>query len=165
MSDKEAVYPPCDFRLDGNGTRARCNSPAGVYCGCFVEPARCHLCLNSPSQAEEPTMPRPTRKLPTREKSASPGPASTSDTPPEPPGLVTRVFSYAEALARWTAAGRPERPDKEVERIFHQFCKTCRWFHRPRQVCRGCGCRVADNGYAIFNKIKMATERCPRNLW
>jgi hypothetical protein len=24
---------------------------------------------------------------------------------------------------------------------------------------------VADTGYAILNKIKMATEHCPRDLW
>ena len=62
--------------------------------------------------------------------------------------------------------GRPaERPDKEVERIFHQFCKTCDWFDPDKQICRGCGCRVAEGGYAVQNKIKMATENCPRDLW
>ena len=62
--------------------------------------------------------------------------------------------------------GRPaKRPDKEVERIFHQFCKTCDWFDPDKQICRGCGCRVAEGGYAVQNKIKMATENCPRDLW
>jgi hypothetical protein len=85
--------------------------------------------------------------------------------PPEPPGLVRRAISYTEALARWTTAGRPERSDKEVERIFHQHCKPCKWYDPERQICRGCGCRVAENGYAVLNKIKMATENCPRELW
>ena len=74
-------------------------------------------------------------------------------------------MSYAEAVIEWTAAGRPERSDEEVERIFHQFCKSCRWFSRRRQICYGCGCRVADSGFAIFNKIKMATQHCPRKRW
>ena len=85
--------------------------------------------------------------------------------PPETPSLVRRTVSYAEALIEWTAAGRPERSDKDVEQIFHRFCKPCRWFDRRRKICRGCGCRVADTGFAITNKIKMATEHCPRNLW
>ena len=76
-----------------------------------------------------------------------------------------RAASYAAALAQWTAAGRPSRPDKEVERIFHQFCKTCDWFDPDKQICRGCGCRVAEGGYAVQNKITMATENCPRDLW
>lgn len=85
--------------------------------------------------------------------------------PPKTPSLVRRTLSYAEALIAWTAAGRPERSDKEVERIFHQHCKTCKWFDPERQICRGCGCRVAESGYAVVNKIKMATEHCPRELW
>lgn len=85
--------------------------------------------------------------------------------PPEAPSLVRRTLSYAEALIQWAAAGRPERSDKDVEQTFHRFCKPCRWYHHRRQICRGCGCRVAGAGFAITNKIKMATEHCPRNLW
>jgi len=86
-------------------------------------------------------------------------------TPPEIPNLARRTLSYAEALVVWTAAGCPKRSDKEVERIFHQHCKRCGWFAADRQICRGCGCPVADSGYAVRNKIKMATENCPRDFW
>jgi hypothetical protein len=55
----------------------------------------------------------------------------TNDVPPERPGLMHRAVSYAEALARWTAAGRPERSDKELERIFSQHCTTCNWYDPP----------------------------------
>ncbi len=85
--------------------------------------------------------------------------------PAETPGFVRRTLSYAEALIAWAAAGRPERSDKEVERIFYQHCKPCNWFDPEKQICRGCGCRVAENGVAVLNKIKMATEHCPRELW
>jgi len=91
--------------------------------------------------------------------------ATAATPPPETPGLVHRTLSYAEALIKWTAAGQPERSDKEVERLFHQHRKTCKWHDPERQICRGCGCRVADAGYAVLNKIKMATEHCPRDLW
>jgi len=93
--------------------------------------------------------------------------ANTVDTTtsPEIPNLARRTLSYAEALVVWTAAGCPKRSDKEVERIFHQHCKLCNWFDAQRQICRGCGCPVADSGYAVRNKIKMATEHCPRDFW
>ena len=105
------------------------------------------------------------RRLPRRKKTVAHDPATISDTPPDPPSLVKRAYSYAEAVARWTAAGQPVRPDKEVERIFNSQCKTCKWFDPERQICRGCGCRVAETGMAVVNKIKMATENCPRELW
>jgi hypothetical protein len=166
MSTEQPTYPPCNCRLDGtaDGTCARCNNPACIHCGCFVEPARCQLCLAGPDP-DVPARLQATRRLPTRKQPASGNPIPSSDTPPDPPGLVKRVFSYAEALAQWTAAGQPVRPDKEVERIFNSHCKTCKWFDPERQICRGCGCRVAETGMAVVNKIKMATENCPRELW
>ena len=139
-------YPPCEMRLVGmvKGVikHAKCANKASDPYLVLVRPVDCRRCLGLQAEA----------------------PAEASE-PPEPPGLVRRAISYTEALARWTAAGRPERPDKEVERIFHQHCKTCRWYDPEKQICRGCGCRVAENGYAVLNKIKMATEDCPRNLW
>jgi len=152
----EPTFPPCDFRLID--TRARCNNPACIYCGCFVEPKRCQQCLDDPL-SERPARLQPTRKHRARKS------VTQDDTPPDPPNLIRRVFSYTEAVARWMVAGRPERPDKEVERIFHQHCKTCKWFDPERQLCRGCGCRVAEDGVAVLNKIKMATENCPRDFW
>jgi len=165
MSTEQTAYPPCEFRLDG--TPARCNHPTCMYCGCFVEPARCQACLSGPDPDVLAKL-QGMRRVPTRRITASPDLAATGETPPDPPdppGLVKRAYSYAEALARWTAAGRPVRPDKEVERIFNENCKTCKWFDPERQICRGCGCRVAESGVAVLNKIKMATENCPRKLW
>jgi len=111
-----------------------------------------------------------------------PGAAKAESSPPEPPlaplaqpsppsdqptspGLVRRAISYTEALARWTGAGQPERSDKDVERIFREHCKPCKWYDPQKHICRGCGCRVADSGVAVLNKIRMATEHCPRDLW
>jgi len=167
VSSEQAIYPPCDFRLVGNanGLRARCNNPASIHCSCFVEPVQCERCLTGLPYPERPAILQPTRKLPTRRHPTPNTSAESSDTPPDPPGLVKRVFSYAEALAQWTAAGRPERLDKEVERIFNQLCKPCKWYDPEKEICRGCGCRVAESGYAVLNKIKMETEHCPRDLW
>lgn len=154
-------YPPCEFRLED--THARCNNSAGIYCGCFVTPAKCQRCLTGPPEADERRL-LPRRRRPRKKAPVPANPASANDVP-DPPGLVKRILSYAEALTRWTAAGRPERRDKEVEWIFSKHCKCCKWFDPERQICRGCGCRVAESGIAVLNKIKMATEHCPRELW
>lgn len=150
MPTEEPAYPPCETRLVGRVKgvikHAKCTNPANDHYLALVRPVDCRRCLGLEPQAPaEPPVNAPE--------------------PPEPPGLVRRAISYTEALARWTAAGRPERSDKEVERVFHQQCKPCKWYDGERQICRGCGCRVAENGYAVLNKIKMATESCPRNLW
>ena len=145
-------YPPCSTRflgtVKGVVKHALCADAAKDRYRQIVQPVDCRRCLG----------------LEPEEAPATSAPSEPSDAP-EPPGLVRRAVSYTEALARWTAAGRPERPDKEVERIFHQHCKTCNWYDPQKQFCRGCGCRVADNGYAVLNKIKMATENCPRDFW
>jgi hypothetical protein len=139
-------YPPCPKRVVGTVkgvvTHAKCLDQSNTRYMGLVQPAECERCL-----------------------AGAPEPAPAEPAPPEPPGLVRRAISYAEALAQWTAAGRPERSDKDVEHIFSRFCKCCRWYDRRKNICKGCGCRVADSGYAIRNKIKMATERCPKNLW
>jgi hypothetical protein len=160
-------YPPCPKRLVGTVkgvvTHAKCNDESKGRYRQLVQANDCHRCLAGPEAGPAETDEADAEAIMPGSPTPATGPPEAP--PPRTPGLVHRAISYAEAVARWTAAGKPERPAKEVERIFHQFCKTCRWFHRRRQVCRGCGCRVAANGYAIFNKIKMATERCPKNLW
>lgn len=151
---EEPAYPPCETRtfgkIKGVIKHALCTDNTKDQYRRLVRPVDCERCLAGlPPVAEVQP-----------DQGAAPEPPL-----PETPGLARRVLSYAEAVARWTAAGRPERSDKEVERIFHQHCKPCKWFERDRQRCRGCGCRVADSGLAISNKIKMATENCPRELW
>ena len=84
---------------------------------------------------------------------------------PTPPGLARRALSYAEAVARWMSAGRPERSPDEIERLFQAHCQSCGWYDTTRQICRGCGCRTVTTGWSIRNKLAMATEHCPRGLW
>lgn len=148
------TYPACAKRLEGEGRHPSCNDPSKSCFQRLVRPADCRRCLNlpEPEASEEPPAEPP------------PAPAPPTDVP-TPPGLVRRAYSYAEAVARWMAAGQPVRPDKEVERLFNENCKTCKWFDPEKQICRGCGCRVAESGVAVRNKIKMATEHCPRELW
>jgi hypothetical protein len=87
---------------------------------------------------------------------------------PRVPSLPRRILTWAEATVEWVAQGRPERSDEEVARLHATFCASsppCRWYDVNKQRCQGCGCKVTANGPAIFNKIKMATQHCPRNLW
>ena len=76
-----------------------------------------------------------------------------------------RLLTYAEAVARWTAAGCPTRSKEDTEEIFRVLCFPCGMFDRPQRRCRECGCRVSPVGPAILNKIKMATEHCPLGRW
>jgi hypothetical protein len=78
------------------------------------------------------------------------------------------VGHYAQALARWTAAGFPVREQSEVERIEREICRPCEkyvngsWMMGGR--CVRCGCRV-NTKMALVNKIAMATETCPLSKW
>jgi hypothetical protein len=136
--------------VKGVTRHALCTDAAKDQFKQIVQPADCQRCL---------------ARLPIKPAAETEPTPAASEPPPEPTGLVRRAAYCAGAFAQWTAAGRPSRPDTEVERIFHQFCKTCDWFDPDKQICRGCGCRVAEGGYAVQNKIKMATENCPRDLW
>lgn len=82
---------------------------------------------------------------------------------PEFPKLSTQLSNYWHAVKQWIIAGRPERTDAEVKQIHEDFCVKCDWYDSQR--CRGCGCAVKPEGMAIFNKIKMASEHCPKQLW
>jgi hypothetical protein len=81
------------------------------------------------------------------------------------PGLSTRVSRYSRAIHRWIVAGQPVRPEEEVRQIFETLCRSCEHFDAQREICKTCGCRVRKSGLALMNKIRMATEQCPRGKW
>ena len=74
------------------------------------------------------------------------------------------ALKYAVALTRWIAAGRPIRTDEEVEEIV-AICEDCDKYKTDEKRCRVCGCGVSTGGLAIFNKARLATERCPKDKW
>lgn len=76
--------------------------------------------------------------------------------------LTKKALNYSTALKKWVAAGRPTREKKEVTRI-HSICTKCDWYDKGN--CKGCGCKVSQSNVAVMNKIKMATEHCPKELW
>ena len=79
--------------------------------------------------------------------------------------LAGKVLSYGLALRRWIAAGRPVRADEEVQRIYEMICEPCAYFSRHKKYCKICGCQVRSNGSAFTNKIRMASEHCPKDKW
>lgn len=80
---------------------------------------------------------------------------------PDFPAMSVQIYLYKQALKKWHAAGRPVRSQEEVEDILENKCKPCPWYDKEKKRCKGCGCRVSNGGFPVFNKIKMATEHCP----
>ncbi|MGA2061679.1 MAG: hypothetical protein ABSG67_14435, partial [Thermoguttaceae bacterium] len=74
--------------------KTRCANPANIYFTKEVADEHCQKCLRCSSAAQ---------------------------LTPKPPSLPQRMITYAEAIIRWVAAGRPERSDEETHRIFHAF--------------------------------------------
>lgn len=83
----------------------------------------------------------------------------------EYPSLITQANNYRLAVTRWIKAGRPKRTDDEIKIIHEKHCKKCDWYDKKSSRCKGCGCRVVPKGLALTNKLKMATEHCPRQLF
>jgi hypothetical protein len=81
------------------------------------------------------------------------------------PPLSMQAWFYKEALIRWNKAGRPKRSDEEVKELLDNHCKTCSWFDVKKSRCKGCGCAVSEGSIAIFNKLRMGSERCPQGKW
>jgi len=84
---------------------------------------------------------------------------------PDMPSLSEQLSHYWQAVKKWISGGRPVRSNGEVEKIHADYCTRCDWYERESQKCKGCGCNVKSEGIVLLNKIKMATEHCPRNFW
>jgi len=140
-------FPPCDSAFesrtpDGMVMQRVCLAKNAPTYEMVVMPAACRMCQSI--KAGKPIVTKAPRKT---------------------PGVLRRVISYAEAVIEWTAAGRPERSDEEVQRIFCHYCEPCKRFDPSQRICLDCGCRVTDGRFALLNKIKMATQHCPKGKW
>jgi hypothetical protein len=69
---------------------------------------------------------------------------------------------YTAALIGWSLAGFPTRDKDITKHIEEQICKTCTEYLKGR--CKACRCRV-NKSIALVNKIRMATEKCPKDKW
>ncbi len=81
---------------------------------------------------------------------------------------IAKATRYAKSTAEWIAAGRPVRPNEEVERILRMCQSDACGYYEPRGddrgMCRACGCMLNLYG-GLFNKIRRATEHCPKEYW
>lgn len=79
----------------------------------------------------------------------------------ETASLLQKPMNYLAAVRRWTAAGRPERTEAEMQAIYDEHCSKCAMFDKDRKICNSCGCPANTNQPALRNKLRMATEECP----
>lgn len=77
---------------------------------------------------------------------------------------MTRLGNYTKAVLNWYILGRPVRSDEEVENLL-KICKDCEHFNHEKSICSVCGCRLNLSRHAEFNKLRMATEHCPKGKW
>jgi hypothetical protein len=97
--------------------------------------------------------------------------AAAGTASPAMPSLHRRVLRWAEEVRHWKAAGKLTRSDTEVERIYSECCEPCVHFLPSKKLdkhgkpkrgrCGLCGCCVNKRRGGLFNKIRMATTRCP----
>ena len=76
---------------------------------------------------------------------------------------IEKTKRWIRAVARWMEAGSPIRSDEEVKRIY-DLCQMCK-FYSKHGSCKLCGCKLSRSKIAFLNKIRMATEDCPKNYW
>jgi hypothetical protein len=160
-------YPECAMTFDSqlsNGQvihRVCLNSSLSTYYTAVSRDTCTRCCKGLP---EMPTNSKPPR---TTKHGVKPVPTPT---PPqakyiEAPPLVIRLKTWVEALEQWEAAGSPVRSQSQIDTIYTDHCKPCSFRRKEGNICLVCGCRIATYGFAIFNKIKMATEHCPKGKW
>ncbi len=142
------LFPQCpaslDGLLDGHVVQRVCINPLSPAHRQLVVAPTCALCNLRPHGADVGPPPEP---------------------PSNAPSLLKRAITYANAVSEWVATGRPERDAQQTAEIYERHCKLCSRYDPANGMCRACGCRVADKGLALTNKIRMATQHCPLGKW
>lgn len=149
------VFPQCQDALDGTkpGTDiVKCRLCKRTHAAVAV--SHCLRCQR-PTKPTKPIIPKSVRVQ------IAPPRAKQIEAPP----LIIRLKTWVEALEQWDAAGNPVRSQSQIDDIYKTHCKPCSFRRKTENICLVCGCRIATYGFAIFNKIKMATEHCPKGKW
>jgi hypothetical protein len=74
------------------------------------------------------------------------------------------VLRWGRAIGRWVAYGRPTRTAAQIAEVW-AICQACEFLAPSRDRCSICDCRVSLTAAAIFNKVAMGTEACPKKKW
>jgi len=144
----------CDYQVPTTDKRWKfCRHPYVHASGSIVPVAMCESCRYG-GELRAGYIPRP---MPDR----VPVQLSVATT-------TQQVKRYSQAVVRWVAAGCPTRSDQETLAIY-QLCRNgrCGKYVDTGKIekCGSCGCRISQDGTALLNKIRMATEWCPEGLW
>ena len=83
----------------------------------------------------------------------------------ETPRFLKQIKNYAHAISAWVPQDMPKRTDEEVFAILNNQCSPCEHYDKARGRCNVCGCRLNTSSTAVANKIRMATEHCPKGKW
>jgi len=77
---------------------------------------------------------------------------------------IEKTTRWKKAIAKWTKEGKPTRSDLEVSFIYERRCTPCDFFN-VYESCKLCGCKLSHSKLALFRKIRIATEHCPKKFW
>lgn len=80
--------------------------------------------------------------------------------PVEQPSLWARGVNFAGAMTRWAGSGFQTRKRDEIEKRL-AICQGCEFL--SNDACSKCGCPCTGDG--VFDKLVIATERCPEGKW
>lgn len=83
----------------------------------------------------------------------------------EAPSFLKQAKNYMGATTNWVSSGMPERSDEECLNILNNFCIKCEHYDKAKGRCNICGCKLNTSPVAFANKIRMATEHCPKGKW
>lgn len=86
---------------------------------------------------------------------------------PQLPPLAEQVRTFAAALAKWQAAGRPRRTEEEMATL-QAICEGCEMHMREEKKCGLCGCHLSSTTMTFLlqmadapGKLQARTEKCP----
>lgn len=80
------------------------------------------------------------------------------------PPLSEQVKNYAKAAAQHAASGRVSRSDDEVENLL-KICTACEFYNLEKERCSVCGCKCSRGKITWLNKLRMASQHCPKEKW
>jgi len=80
------------------------------------------------------------------------------------PSLLNQAANYAKAVTQHVLTGSQTRTDEEVSELM-QLCESCEHYDQQIGRCGVCGCRCNKSKSAWLNKLRMASQHCPKGKW
>lgn len=78
--------------------------------------------------------------------------------------IIQQAVHYGEAVATHVKTGAKTRSDEEVANLL-ATCQACESYDARHERCTLCGCKCNKSASAFLNKLRMATQHCPRQKW